>query len=95
MTIEEDFNFGDRVVLKSFHGTTQPPQSVRAGENYWLLIGRKGVVTSGNGIEHLPPHEKGKRVLVQFDESVVQLGLHCHNERPNSLWLFVADLKHE
>lgn len=32
------------------------------------------------------------RVLVQFPESITDMGLACHNDIPDSLWIFVSDL---
>jgi hypothetical protein len=83
---------GERVVLRSFLGTQNPTGRVRDGENYWLLINSAGVVVSTEAMSNIGPHERGQRVLVQFDKDVTELGLHCHNEKPNSLWIFVSDL---
>jgi hypothetical protein len=79
---------GKRVRLVTFNGTKVPEGDCDPSENYWKLIGAEGVIiedrTSGSG--------EG-RLLVQFAESVSALGLHCHNEVANSLWIRQSDLK--
>jgi len=37
-------------------------------------------------------HVRGERVLVKFLDDVKALGLNCHNDVENSLWMFVVDL---
>jgi hypothetical protein len=81
----------DRVRLESFWGTKIPPESVEEAENYWKLVGEKGVViqVEDSGDSH---DKNGLQVLVQFDRSIEEHGLSCHNVSPNSLWIFVQDL---
>lgn len=74
-----------RVILKSFNGTSSAPHGCHPEENYWALIGENGTVVE-------PRNDKG-RVLVCFDSSVLQLGLHCHNPVPNSLYILPSDLQ--
>ena len=83
----------DVVVLKSFWGTMAPTGNVRANENYWILVGEKGVVLKSESETTLPRHERGERVLVLFDVDIRAKGLECHNEVDNSLWIFVSDLE--
>ena len=74
-----------RVVLQSFNGIKSAPADCRPNENYWLLVGARGtVVESANATG---------RVLVQFDISVSDLGLSCHNPIPNSLYVPESDLE--
>jgi hypothetical protein len=91
------FNVGDLVILGSFHGTQQPSKEIRNSENYWKLIGKSGVVvkTENQSSHKLPKHELGERVLIKFNYDVSVLGLHCHNEIENSLWIFISDLYHD
>jgi hypothetical protein len=90
------FNIGDLVVLDSFRGTQQPSKEVRNSENYWILIGKSGIVvkTESQSIQKLSKHELGERLLIRFNDDVSKLGLHCHNEIQNSLWIFITDLHH-
>jgi hypothetical protein len=74
-----------RIVLRSFNGTTCASWSCRPDENYWLLIGQ-----TGTAMETV--NAKG-RVLVQFDTSVADLGLTCHNPVPNSLFVLETDVE--
>ena len=74
-----------KVILTTFNGTAASQEECPPGENYWLLIGSTGriaEVKNHNG-----------RVLVLFDESVSEKGLHCHNPVPNSLYILESDLK--
>lgn len=73
-----------RVRVKSFNGTVFGPPDLTPSENYWLLIGREGVV--------IAPKNERDRVLVEFSESITALGLHCHNSIPNTLFLLESDL---
>nr|WP_225777271.1 hypothetical protein [Pseudomonas sp. Marseille-Q3773] len=88
MTIEN----GKKVKLCTFSGTSISDKSVRPTENYWKLIGQTGTVIAQEGQSSLPKHKLGTRVLVEFSTTVTELGLSCHNEVPNSLWIFVTDL---
>ncbi|MGF1733604.1 hypothetical protein [Photobacterium kasasachensis] len=73
-----------RVKLISFNGATLPPEACDTCENYWLLVGKTGTIKSAENERF--------RVLVQFDEPVSDLGLHCHNAVPNSLLILTSDL---
>ena len=73
------------VILCSFNGTSSAPAACRPDENYWVLIGARGAVIETT-------NERG-RVLVQFDGSVSERGLHCHNPMPNSLYILESDLE--
>jgi hypothetical protein len=75
---------GQNVRLKSFSGTEIAPGNCASAENYWLLIGHAAEVVA-------PKNEK-QRLLVKFGVSVRSLGLHCHNEVENSLWVLESDL---
>ncbi len=86
-----NIEIGTQVRLKTFHRSEKPPEDVRKEENYWKLIGVNGVVMK-KGTTHPAFLDMGVRVLVQFAEDIVKYGVACHNEQPNALWLFVADL---
>lgn len=78
---------GKRVRLISFKGGTCAPSNVHPPENYWLLCGQEAEIVA------LPTGRAfAGRVLVKFAVSVSDLGLHCHNEIPNSLWIHETDL---
>ncbi|UXH78599.1 hypothetical protein [Roseateles amylovorans] len=74
-----------KVRLKSFNGTLTMPNGCKPTENYWMLIGQVGAVMSSANLQ--------RRVLVQFDNPAALLGLHCHNEIPNSLLIRESDLE--
>ena len=82
---------GLSVILKSFHGTTHPPEDVEPNENYWKLIGSTGIIMSDEKKTHPAFVKKGERVLVQFT-AIEKFNLECHNGIPNSLWIFISDL---
>ena len=75
---------GKKVQLKSFNGEIATPAGCRDSENYWRVIGCTGVIVE--------PKNDRDRVLVQFDESIEELGLHCHNPIENSLYILETDL---
>lgn len=77
-------NAGTKVRLKTFNGSVTPPSDCKNAENYWALIGYSGTVLKFNPLLN--------RYLVQFDCSVPELGLHCHNPEPNSLYIQDVDL---
>ena len=86
--VKDRVTTGNHVELISFNGKLNAPTSVPREDNYWLLIGSTGTV-----VEEIPKVGiKKDRVLIQFDVSVDQLGLACHNEIPNSLWIKRSDL---
>jgi hypothetical protein len=82
------FSTGDKVILQCFLGRQKAPGSVREDENYWVLIGEKGIVVKTE--DH--PGKTGERVLIEFSNSIAARGLNCHNEISNSLWILVSDL---
>lgn len=73
------------VTLQSFNGTKSAPADCRPNENYWILVGATGTIIES-------PNTRG-RLLVQFDVSVSDLGLSCHNSVPNSLYILESDLE--
>jgi hypothetical protein len=85
------FKLFDRVMLKTFNGCLSGYG--KKNDNYYRLIGEKGTILQS-------PSEKSifasfsdeKKVLVRFDVDVLDLGLSCHNEVKNSLWILVNDL---
>ena len=77
---------GKKVALKSFNGSLVAPQDVKPQEDYWKLIGSKAVVSQLST-------DNNNRVLVTFECDLSNLGLACHNQIPNSLWILVNDLK--
>uniref|UniRef100_UPI0033410B33 hypothetical protein n=1 Tax=Castellaniella defragrans TaxID=75697 RepID=UPI0033410B33 len=88
-----NFSLYDPVVLVSFLGKEEPPEMVRDTDHYWKLIGQRGVIVKNEALSKMPRHERGERVLVTFDVDLSALDLSCHNEVPNSLWVFVSDLR--
>lgn len=76
-----------KVILKSFLGTYKPTSKISNDENYWILIGQKGIV-----IEENNENFKG-RILVLFDENLDKLNLQNHNPINNSLWIYKTDLE--
>ena len=73
----------DRVILETFLGDKKPHNLDNENENYFLLIGKCGVVLD----------IRDKQVLILFDESLDNLGLINHNEIKNSLWIYKSDIK--
>ncbi len=78
-------NIGSRVRLKSFNGDFSSPEECDSSENYWVIVGSTGTVSSSIN--------SSGRVLVTFDIDVSSLGLYCHNEIPNSLLILRSDLE--
>lgn len=74
-----------KVILASFNGVAASPEKCPHGENYWLLIGSTGYIAEEKN--------QNGRVLVLFDKSVSDKGLHCHNPVPNSLYILESDVK--
>lgn len=77
-------------ILKTFNGTRIPDRDCGDNENYWKLIEEEGTVI--NYADDLGFPNKN-RVLFQFDSDVKSLGLECHNEKPNALWILKTDLE--
>lgn len=76
---------GARVKLKTFNGSVLCADTLEPSENYWLLVGAVGTISKTE-------NSRG-RVLVVFEIEVSSLGLHCHNEIPNSLLILPSDLE--
>ncbi len=76
-------NLGDAVRLATFQGAINGPDCTRPDEDYWKLVGHCGIVTKASK----------NRALVEFSIDVLALGLACHNEAPNSLWISISDLR--
>ena len=93
MSKGEAISPGDRVMLKTFKRTVSPPQDIelRNGENYWLLIGRAGYVA--NLETRTIVDTTDRYALVVFDDDPSDIGLHCHNEIPKSLYIRLDDLE--
>jgi hypothetical protein len=83
---------GERVIVKSFMGKKSPDTHTENEFNYWKLIGLHGTVIDSRE-SHPFYKDKGAQILVKFDKNLKDLGLHAHNEPPNSLWLFSSDIK--
>lgn len=84
---------GCRVKLNSFNGTKTSPSDCDPREDYWRLIGIEGVVLKDPfTCCKYTGFNKERNVLVKFDVSVESLGLSCHNDVENSLWIPVSDL---
>lgn len=84
---------GRKVLLATFLGSKHPPDDVRPSEDYWRLIGTNGTIVLEESQTSMARHQRGLRVLVQFPGSITDMGLACHNEVPDSLWIFVSDLE--
>jgi hypothetical protein len=78
-------DINSKVQLVTFNGQLFSQDKCDPKENYWALIGKTGFVIESQNIR--------KRVLVQFEEDLCELGLTCHNPKPNSLFILVSDLK--
>jgi hypothetical protein len=76
---------GSKVKLTSFNGGLTPDEDCFPHENYWKLIGRFGVIANAS-------NDKKNRLLVQFEDDLHSLGLECHNDLKNSLWILISDL---
>ena len=87
-------NENTKVKMVSFNGTSTVERDCDESENYWKLIGATGTVIKEPSEKNIfASFSEEPRVLVQFDIKVEKLGLNCHNNIPNSLWLLVDDLK--
>lgn len=89
----QDWHNGQRVRLRSFNGSVEPPTLVPHDQNYWVLIGRTATVRQDPTEPQLYTYHSGRRVCVQFDQDVSALGLACHNPLQNSLWILESDLE--
>jgi len=75
---------GKKVKLNTFNGTSKPDDNCPPHENYWKLIGHTGNIVRKSDVK--------SRALVQFNQNVKSLGLECHNDIENSLWILESDL---
>ena len=73
------------VQLKTFWGTLKPKNKIRNQENYWKLIGEKGIVMADS--EFNP-----NKVLVKFEKNLDDFDLENHNPLKNSLYIDLSDL---
>jgi len=78
-------DINSKVKLVTFNGMLFSPDKCDPQENYWILIGKTGRV--------IQPQNTRQRVLIEFDENLTELGLTCHNPKPNTLLILVSDLK--
>uniref|UniRef100_UPI0040478455 hypothetical protein n=1 Tax=Flavobacterium sp. TaxID=239 RepID=UPI0040478455 len=74
------------IVLKTFHGTIKPSIKVNLRENYWKLIGEKGIVLDNADFNP-------DKVLVLFDKNLDDFDLENHNPIKNSLYIDKKDLE--
>lgn len=88
-----NFELGNKVKLISFHGTKIPTEPVGIKENFWKIVDSDGEIISEKLKMHPSFREKGKQALVKFDLNLEDLGLISHNSIPNSIWIFISDLK--
>jgi hypothetical protein len=77
----------ERVILKSFLGTTKRRRGTSDRENYWKLIGEKGNI--------IDDRVTNGRVLFLFESNLDDYRLENHNPIKNSLWIKMSDLKSE
>ncbi|WP_445718058.1 hypothetical protein [Flavobacterium sp.] len=74
------------IKLKTFHGTIKPSIKVNLRENYWKLIGEKGIVLDNADFNP-------DKVLVLFDKNLDDFDLENHNPIKNSLYIDKKDLE--
>ena len=74
------------IKLKTFHGTSEPSIKVKHRENYWKLIGEKGVVLEDADFNL-------DKVLVLFEKNLDDFDLENHNPIKNSLYIDKRDLE--
>jgi len=77
---------GTPVKLKTFLGTLTSSEGTEERENYWKLIGERGVVIDDAA-------NNGERVLVLFNRDLDEFGVENHNPINNSLWIKKTDLE--
>ena len=84
---------GTKVILKTFNGVLTSPKGTDPSEDYWSLIGQPGIIIKSPDEEGLyASFSEKKRLLVKFEIDVKKLGLECHNEIQNTLWILESDL---
>ena len=87
-THKNKIHVGEEVELITFNGLATAPQGTDVNEDFWQLIGTTGKVISEN-----PPKTIAQdRLLIQFNANLTALGLPCHNDAQNSLWISVSDI---
>lgn len=74
------------IKLKTFNGTLEPLIEVKYRENYWKLIGEKGVVLEDADFNP-------DKVLVLFEKNLDDFDLENHNPIKNSLYIDKRDLE--
>ena len=74
------------VKLKTFQGTLNPKNKIKDRENYWKLIGQKGIV-----IEEADFNPE--KVLVVFEKNIDDFDIENHNPIKNSLYIDKKDLE--
>jgi len=73
------------IKLKTFHGTLKPTYKVKIRENYWKLIGEKGIAID---VADFNP----EKFLVIFEKNLDDFDLENHNPVKNSLYIDKKDL---
>ena len=87
-SFSDQMKTGDKVRLVSFNNSVGGPVELAEDEDYWKLIGTDGVVVST-----IPPTGiQSNRVLIKFNEDIREIGLDCHNQIENALWINRSDL---
>lgn len=74
------------VKLKTFHGTLTSPNKVDEKEDYWVLIGEKGVVLDYADFNP-------EKVLVLFEKNLDDFNVENHNPIKNTLYIDKIDLE--
>ena len=74
------------IKLKTFQGTSEPSIKVKHRENYWKLIGEKGVVLEDADFNL-------DKVLVLFEKNLDDFDLENHNPIKKSLYIDKRDLE--
>ncbi|WP_264550165.1 hypothetical protein [Flavobacterium sp. N2820] len=74
------------IKLKTFKGTLKPTTKVKDRENYWKLIGEKGIVIDEADFNP-------EKVLVVFEKNIDDFDLENHNPIKNSLYIDKKDLE--
>ncbi len=87
-------NEDDIVIVRTFNGSLNTPSDYDDNENYWRLIGFKGVVVKSSSEKSLyASFTSEKRVLIRFEKNILKLGLECHNDIENALWFLEQDVE--
>ena len=68
------------IKLKTFYGTLKPTTKVKDRENYWKLIGEKGIVIDEADFNP-------EKVLVVFEKNIDDFDFENHNPIKNSLYI--------